>query len=100
MATRLATSEPALLALDLSYAQGKRWGCDLNADSKLVCTIVGATPSDRVAAAPGQSPFIRMFAQPTEEGYHGMLYVGALSPSLPATSLEGHEPPPRSNLPK
>ncbi len=99
MAKRLAASEPALLALDLSYAQGTRWGCDLNRDAKLVCTIVGASPSERVAEAPGQSPFIRMFSTPTEEGYHGMLYVGALSPSLPATSLAGHEPPPTSRPP-
>ncbi|MFL5347286.1 MAG: hypothetical protein ACJ8AT_21085 [Hyalangium sp.] len=99
MAKRLATSEPALLALDLSYAQGRRWGCDLNPDAKLVCTIVGASPSERVAAAPGQSPFIRMFTTPSDEGFHGLLYVGALTPSLPATSLDGHEPPPTSRPP-
>jgi hypothetical protein len=96
MAKRLVATEPALLALDLSYAQGKRWGCDLNRQAQLECTVVGASPSDQVAAAPGQSPFIRLFTTPSQEGYHGLLYVGALSPSLPATSLEGHELPPSS----
>jgi hypothetical protein len=100
MAKRLVVSEKSLLALDLSYAQGKRWGCDLNRDAKLVCTVVGASPSERVAAAPGQTPYVSMFTEPTDEGYHGMIYVGALSPSLPATSLEGHELPPSSGPPR
>ncbi len=99
MAKRLVESEKSLLAFDLSYAQGKRWGCDLNRNAKLVCTIVGATPTERVAAAPGQTPYVTMFSQPTDEGYHGLLYVGALSPSLPATSLKGHELPPSSKPP-
>jgi hypothetical protein len=100
MAKRLVASEKSLLALDLSYAQGKRWGCDLNRDAKLVCTVVGATPTERVAAAPGQTPYVTLFTQPTDEGYHGLLYVGTLSPSLPATSLEGHELPPSSGPPR
>lgn len=100
MAKRLVESEKSLLTFDLSYAQGKRWGCDLNRNAKLVCTVVGASPSERVAAAPGQTPYVKMFNEPTEEGYHGLLYVGALSPSLPATSLEGHELPPSSGPPR
>ena len=100
MAKRLVASEKSLLAFDLSYAPGKRWGCDLNRNAKLVCTVVGASPSERVAAAPGQTPYVKMFNEPTEQGYHGLLYVGALSPSLPATSLEGHELPPSSGPPR
>ncbi len=100
MAKRLVENEKSLLAFDLSYAQGSRWGCDLNRNAKLVCTIVGATPTERVAAEPGQSPYVSVFSQPTEEGYHGLLYVGALTPSLPATSLKGHELPAPSTLPR
>jgi len=100
MAKRLAGSAPSMLALDLSYAQGKRWGCDLNRDAKLVCTVVGATPSERVAAPPGQTPYVKLLTERSAEGYHGLLYVGTLSPSLPATALEGHELPPSSGAPK
>jgi hypothetical protein len=100
MARRLVGSDPSLMALDLSYAQGKRWGCDLNRDAKLVCTVVGATPSERVAAAPGQTPYVKVFTERSNEGYHGLLYVGALSPSLPATALEGHEAPISGGAPK
>jgi hypothetical protein len=100
MARRLVSSDPGMRIFDLSYAQGRRWGCDLNREAKLVCTVVGASPSERVAAAPGQTPYVRLFTQPTEEGYHGLLYVGALTPSMPATSLAGHEPPPESKAPR
>ncbi len=100
MAKRLAENEKSLLAFDLSYAQGSRWGCDLNRNAKLVCTIVGATPTERVAAEPGQSPYVTVFSQPTDEGYHGLLYVGALTPSLPATSLKGLVLPAPSTLPR
>ncbi|WP_224245180.1 hypothetical protein [Hyalangium gracile] len=99
MAKRLVSSEPNLLVLDLSYARGKRWGCDLNRAAKLVCTVVAAAPTERVAAPPGQTPYVTLFSQPTDEGYHGLLYVGALSPALPATALEGHELPPSSGVP-
>ncbi|MBN1204810.1 MAG: hypothetical protein JXB05_07795 [Myxococcaceae bacterium] len=100
MARRLASNDPGMRIFDLSYAQGRRWGCDLNRQAKLVCTVVGASPSERVAAAPGQTPYVKLFAQPTEEGHHGLLYVGALTPSMPAISLEGHEPPPESKAPQ
>jgi hypothetical protein len=100
MARRLAGSDASLMALDLSYAQGKRWGCDLNRDAKLVCTVVGATPSERVAAAPGQTPYIKVFTERSEEGYHGLLYVGTLSASPPATALEGQEVPHSGGAPR
>jgi hypothetical protein len=87
-----------LVVLDLSYAQGTRWGCDLDRAGKLSCGFVGATPSDAVAALPGQSPYIRRFDALTKEGYHGLLYVGELTPSLPATS-KYKEPPPPSRMP-
>ncbi|HYH94683.1 hypothetical protein [Hyalangium sp.] len=99
MAKRLVSSEQALLTFDLSYAQGQRWGCDLSRDAKLVCNIVNASPSERVAAPPGQSPYVKLLSERSEEGYHGLLYVGALSPSLPATSLGGHVLPPTSKPP-
>lgn len=77
---------PRLVVLELSYAQGTRWGCDLDRDGKLRCGLIGSTPSGRAAALPGLSPSITSFETPTPEGSHGMLYVGALTPSFPAIS--------------
>ncbi|MBZ4415871.1 hypothetical protein [Myxococcus sp. RHSTA-1-4] len=83
-----------LVVLEMSYAQGTRWGCDLNRAGKLQCGYIGASPSERVAAEAGQTPFVRPFETPTPEGYHGLLYVGALTPSLPAVSKDLTPPPP------
>jgi hypothetical protein len=92
MAGHLKTGR--LMVLELSYAQGTRWGCDLNRAGKLQCGYIGATPSARVAAEPGQTPYVRRFESPTDEGFHGLLYVGRLTPSLPAISKEQAPPPP------
>ncbi|WP_338866987.1 hypothetical protein [Myxococcus stipitatus] len=89
---------PRLVVLEMSYAQGTRWGCDLNRDGKIQCGFVGATPVGRLAALPGLSPYIDLFDKPTSEGAHGLLYVGQLSPSLPAISQHKEAPPP-SNIP-
>ncbi|MCP3101346.1 hypothetical protein LZ198_20950 [Myxococcus sp. K15C18031901] len=85
-----------LVVLELSYAQGTRWGCDLNRAGQLTCGVIGATPFGRAAALPGQTPYITWFETPSAEGSHGLLYVGALSPSLPATSPHKVAPPPSS----
>ncbi|WP_211487048.1 hypothetical protein [Corallococcus exiguus] len=74
----------SLVVLDMSYAQGTRWGCDLNRDSKLVCGIVGATPAPAVAARPGLSPYLQLRETAPNEPFRGLLYVGRLTASLPA----------------
>jgi hypothetical protein len=83
-----------LVVLEMSYSQGTRWGCDLDRAGKLQCGYIGATPSERVAAPPGQTPYVQRFESSTDEGIDGLLYVGQLSPSLPAISKEVLPPPP------
>ncbi|WP_199242976.1 hypothetical protein [Vitiosangium sp. GDMCC 1.1324] len=100
MAWHLAKADKNLVALDLSYAPGSRWGCDLKREGDLECGIVGTTPHPRVSAPPGLNPNIRLFEKPTEEGFHGLLYVGALSPSMPAVSQTEVEPPVPSSVPR
>lgn len=100
MGWHLRNEDKKLVTLDLSYAQGSRWGCELDRAGKLQCGVVGATPTERVAAQPGMQPYVRLFEKPTDEGFHGLLYVGALSPSMPAASLGGTEAPPPSAIPK
>jgi hypothetical protein len=90
----LAKADPAgVKSLDLSFDEGTRWSCELDVEGEPDCGIVAALPSLRVAGTPGQSPYVRIFSEKTEEGFHGQLYVGALSPSMPATSLAGHDVP-------
>lgn len=94
MAHLLYQQNRALFVLEMSFAQGTRWGCDLDRDARLVCGIVGATPAPRVAALPGLSPYIQMTESPAKEGFQGLLYVGELTPSLPA--ILGPRAPPSS----
>jgi hypothetical protein len=99
MGAHLAKASGTVKALDLSYAQGTRWTCDMQKE-KLDCRIYGATPAPKVAAAPGMSPSIRLFPDVSEEGYHGLLYVGTLSASPPATMPPDEVPalPPGSSI--
>ncbi|MBZ4374561.1 hypothetical protein [Corallococcus sp. AS-1-6] len=83
----------SLVVLEMSYAQGLRWGCDLDRDSKLACGIVGATPAPKVAALPGQSPHILLQPTSANESLQGLLYVGRLTASLPAILGPRVEPP-------
>ncbi|AFE07618.1 hypothetical protein COCOR_07582 [Corallococcus coralloides DSM 2259] len=89
----LMKEDRSLVVLDMSYAQGTRWGCDLDRDSKLVCGIVGATPAPAVAARPGLSPYIQLRETAPNEPFQGLLYVGKLTASLPAILGPHMEPP-------
>lgn len=87
---------PSLVVLEMSYAQGTRWGCDLDRSGKLACGIVGATPAPRVAAPAGLSPYVQRLEAPASEGFQGLLYVGELTPSMPAILGLREAPPPSS----
>ncbi|PTL78210.1 hypothetical protein DAT35_39825 [Vitiosangium sp. GDMCC 1.1324] len=87
MGWHMLKADPTLKALDMSFAQGTRWACDLNAESNLDCRVYGSTPSQLVAKVKGLSPHIELFEGGVSlEGYHGLLYVGELSASPPATA--------------
>ncbi|AGC44719.1 hypothetical protein MYSTI_03407 [Myxococcus stipitatus DSM 14675] len=77
---------PRFIVLDMSYAQGTRWGCDLDPQGQVRCGLVGTTPVERLAARPGLNPYIDLYDEPTSDGSHGHLYVGRLTASLPAMS--------------
>ncbi|MBU8897499.1 hypothetical protein KRR26_17925 [Corallococcus sp. M34] len=83
MAHLLAKSTAPTI-LEVGFAQGTRWGCDLNPEGRLVCGVVGATPMDRLRAVPGQSSYIQLEEKPSSDGVRGILFVGTLTPSLPA----------------
>ncbi|MCY1021403.1 hypothetical protein [Pyxidicoccus sp. MSG2] len=82
-----------LKILEVGYAQGRRWGCDLEPDGEMECNVMGITPGPRVEIRPETPVGIRMLPELDDDGFHGFLDVGALSASLPAIALRGHEPP-------
>ncbi|MBN8230669.1 hypothetical protein JYK02_24450 [Corallococcus macrosporus] len=89
----LMKDDRSLVVLEMSYAQGIRWGCDLNRESKLVCGLVGATPAPNVAARAGLSPYIQLRDASATDGLQGLLYVGQLTPSMPALLGPVEAPP-------
>ncbi|NMO21338.1 hypothetical protein HPC49_35780 [Pyxidicoccus fallax] len=99
-------SLPSLRVLELGYAMGTRWGCELDIRSRLDCRVVNAVPDRRVEDHPALSPYVRFYPSPTEEGYQGLLFVGPLTASPPALDspaktkaptrpLQPSTPPPR-----
>ncbi|RKH63620.1 hypothetical protein D7V93_08485 [Corallococcus llansteffanensis] len=99
MSKNLAQKDPGLVVLELGYAQGRRWGCDLAPDGELECNVMGLTPGPLIASPPDGPPTLRMLPKLHAEGFHGVLEVGALSASLPAIALRGHEPTPAVEAP-
>lgn len=92
MSKHLSESVRNLTVLEVGYAQGRRWGCDLEPNGDMLCNIMGITPGPRVAIRPETPVGIRMLPALDGEGFHGFLDVGPLSASLPAIALRGHEP--------
>jgi hypothetical protein len=88
-----------LKILEVGYAQGRRWGCDLEPDGEMECHVMGITPGPRVEIRPETPVGIRMLPELDGEGFHGFLDVGALSASLPAIALRGNEPPAPAQTP-
>ena len=97
MSKHLVEAHPGLKVLEVGYATGRRWGCDLDAKGELECDVMGITPGPRVELTPtAPFPAIRMLPELDDDGgFHGFLDVGALNASLPAIALRGHEPPSR-----
>ncbi|WP_338863772.1 hypothetical protein [Myxococcus stipitatus] len=92
MSKHLFERVPDLKVLEVGYAQGRRWGCDVETSGNMVCDIMGITPLPELAI-PAEAPVaIRMLPALHDEGFHGFLDVGVLSVSPPAIALRGHEP--------
>ncbi|QSQ13102.1 hypothetical protein [Myxococcus landrumensis] len=84
---------PNLKVLEVGYAQGRRWGCDVETSGDMICDLMGITPLPELAIPPEAPVALRMLPKLHDEGFHGFLDVGTLSVSLPAIALRGHEPP-------
>jgi hypothetical protein len=98
MGLHLIREIPTLIALDADFAAGISWNCTMAQWSKKI--VCGAralprpfywTPQKAFPRAPDGSaivPFIRLFKRVTPEGFHGIYYLGELTPSPPAHPLQ------------
>ncbi|HZH17190.1 MAG TPA: hypothetical protein VE057_22745 [Archangium sp.] len=82
MGYMLARQLPSLVSLDVAFASGTAWIC-----------AVGNTIECGERATKGQDHgdrfFVSLFERPSEAGFHGVFYVGAVSASPPAVRPGG-----------
>ncbi|HET9451290.1 MAG TPA: hypothetical protein VFO83_10430, partial [Aggregicoccus sp.] len=81
---RLARQGVPLYSLDTAFSRGQRWACAVNRRVEPECRVYATSPSDESYSPPGRSPGVQLFKGLSDAGFHGVLHVGALSPSLPA----------------
>lgn len=84
MGARLAQSLPSVRALDVGFTRGTQFSCRYNVWDEVECNLFAISPTKEVRQKPDIPSGVRLFPQPLAEGFHGRLYVGALSASPPA----------------
>jgi hypothetical protein len=91
MGMRLAKVLPSVTALDVGFTRGSQYHCRYNVWDEVECNLFAISPTKQARQASTVSPGVQRFPQPLAEGFHGRLYVGALSASQPA--LMAHAAP-------
>ncbi|MBZ4415444.1 hypothetical protein [Myxococcus sp. RHSTA-1-4] len=81
---RLAKALPSVKALDVGFQRGTQFSCRYNVWDAVECDVFAISPTKQARQASTVSAGVQLFPQPLEEGFHGRLYVGALSASPPA----------------
>lgn len=82
MGYRLARALPSLVSLDVAFDSGTAWICSVG--DTLECGERATKGQDN-----GDRYFVSFFEQPSEAGFHGVFYVGAVSASPPAVRPGG-----------
>ncbi|WNG35087.1 ChaN family lipoprotein [Archangium violaceum] len=79
MGYMLARKLPSLLSLDVAFNSGTAWICFVGKGDSLECGERPTKGKDN-----GDRYFVSLFERPSESGFHGLFYVGAVSASPPA----------------
>jgi hypothetical protein len=81
---RLAQALTSVTALDVGFQRGTQYSCRYNVWDAVECNIFAISPTPEARQGSKVSEGVQMFSQRLEEGFHGRLFVGALSASPPA----------------
>lgn len=80
MGERLSRQLEDVVALDVAYNNGSAWICSVgDGQRELDCGVRPARGKDN-----GDRFFVHRFDGPSQEGFHGIFYVGPVTASLPA----------------
>lgn len=90
LGARLTRALPsAVRALDVGFQRGSQYACRYNTWEKVECDVFARSPTEESRQEPGVANGVRLFPEPSDSGFHGRLYVGALTASPPAMQRGG-----------
>ncbi|MCP3103725.1 hypothetical protein LZ198_33065 [Myxococcus sp. K15C18031901] len=84
LGARLAKALPSSVrALDVGFRRGTQFACRFNVWEEIECDVFGISPTREAWQADAVAPGIQLSAEARPDGFHGRLYLGALSASAP-----------------
>ncbi|RKG79022.1 hypothetical protein [Corallococcus terminator] len=89
--TRALPSSP-VKALEVGFTRGSQFSCRFNVWEQVECNVYALSPSVEVRQEPGTPRGVALFAAPSDKGFHGRLYVGALNASPPVIQRAVNRP--------
>ncbi|QDE81594.1 hypothetical protein [Myxococcus xanthus] len=85
MGSRVVRALPSVRALDVGFQRGTQFACRYSVwDEELECNVFGISPTIEARQSSKQAVGLQLFTSQQPHGFHGRLYLGALSASPPA----------------
>jgi len=81
---RLSKVLPSVRALDVGFARGTQFSCRYSVWEDVECNVFAISPTNEARQPSTTAPGVKLYAEAAQDGFHGRLYVGALSASSPA----------------
>ncbi|MFB1484618.1 hypothetical protein [Corallococcus sp. RDP092CA] len=85
MGSRVARVLPSVRVLDVGFQRGTQFACRYNVWGEAVeCDVFGISPALEAWQSAKQAAGLKLFTSEEPHGFHGRLYLGALTASPPA----------------
>ncbi|MCP3097825.1 hypothetical protein LZ198_02935 [Myxococcus sp. K15C18031901] len=84
MGARVARALSAVRVLDVGFQRGTQFACRYSVwEEEVECNVFGISPTLDARQSSKQAAGLVLFTSPRPDGFHGRLYLGALTASLP-----------------
>ncbi|WNZ63932.1 hypothetical protein QEG98_09680 [Myxococcus sp. MxC21-1] len=85
MGARVARALPSVRAVDVGFQRGTQFVCRYSVwEEEVECNVFGISPTLEARQSSKQAAGLELFTTQQPHGFHGRLYLGALSASPPA----------------
>ncbi|MBN9685317.1 MULTISPECIES: hypothetical protein [unclassified Corallococcus] len=78
-----ALPESPVKALEVGFTRGSQFSCRFNVWEQVDCNVFALSPTAELRQEPGTPRKVALFDRPSDTGFHGRLWVGALNASPP-----------------